>query len=84
MNRLSTAKWVHVVAALVEGVSINPIERMTGLAKHTITEAAGGHGLRPGFGLVDLSSWRLSFLMETVRCCRIVYLGSSTLEFAGG
>ena len=36
MNRLSTAKRVQVVAALVEGVSINATSRMTGVAKHTI------------------------------------------------
>jgi IS1 family transposase len=36
MNRLSTAKRVQVVAALVEGSSINSIVRMTGVAKHTV------------------------------------------------
>ncbi len=36
MNRLSTAKRVHVIAALVEGKSINSIVRMTGVAKHTV------------------------------------------------
>jgi len=36
VNRLSTAKRVQVVAALVEGTSINAIVRMTGVAKHTI------------------------------------------------
>jgi IS1 family transposase len=36
MNRLSTKKRVQVVAALVEGSSINSIVRMTGVAKHTI------------------------------------------------
>lgn len=36
MNRLNTAKRVQVVAALVEGSSINSIVRMTGVAKHTI------------------------------------------------
>jgi len=36
MNRLSTAKRVQVIAALVEGVSINATVRMTGVAKHTI------------------------------------------------
>jgi IS1 family transposase len=36
MNRLSTAKRAQVVAALVEGSSINAIGRMTGVAKHTI------------------------------------------------
>lgn len=36
MNRLNTAKRVQVVAALVEGSSIRSIERMTGVAKHTI------------------------------------------------
>lgn len=36
MNRLSTAKRVQVISALVEGVSINATCRMTGVAKHTI------------------------------------------------
>lgn len=36
MNRLPPAKRVQVVAALVEGTSIRSIERMTGVAKHTI------------------------------------------------
>lgn len=36
MNRLSTAKRVQVIAALVEGNSINSIVRMTGVAKHTV------------------------------------------------
>jgi IS1 family transposase len=36
MNRLSTAKRVQVVAALVEGTSINATCRMTGVAKHTV------------------------------------------------
>jgi IS1 family transposase len=36
MNRLSEEKRVQVVAALVEGNSINATVRMTGVAKHTI------------------------------------------------
>jgi hypothetical protein len=36
MNRLSVAKRVQVVSALVEGVSINATCRMTGVAKHTV------------------------------------------------
>jgi IS1 family transposase len=36
VNRLSIEKRVRVVAALVEGTSINAIVRMTGVAKHTI------------------------------------------------
>lgn len=36
MNRLSTEKRVQVVAALVEGSSINATCRMTGVAKHTV------------------------------------------------
>jgi transposase len=36
MNRLSSSKRVQVVAALVEGTSINAIVRMTGVAKHTV------------------------------------------------
>ena len=36
MNTLKTEKKVAVVAALVEGVSINAMCRMTGVAKHTV------------------------------------------------
>ena len=36
MNRLSIDKRVSVVSALVEGNSIRAIERMTGVAKHTV------------------------------------------------
>jgi len=36
MNRLTTSKRVAVVAALVEGTSINATCRMTGVAKHTV------------------------------------------------
>lgn len=36
MNRLPIQKRVQVIAALVEGNSINSIVRMTGVAKHTI------------------------------------------------
>jgi IS1 family transposase len=36
MNRLSTAKRIQVISALVEGSSINSIVRMTSVAKHTI------------------------------------------------
>jgi len=36
MNRLNTEKRVQVVAALVEGNSINATCRMTGVAKHTV------------------------------------------------
>jgi IS1 family transposase len=36
MNRLTTARRVQVVAALVEGNSINAITRMFGVSKHTV------------------------------------------------
>jgi IS1 family transposase len=36
MNRLTTSRRVQVVAALVEGTSINATCRMTGVAKHTV------------------------------------------------
>jgi IS1 family transposase len=36
MNRLSVSKRTQVIAALVEGVSINATCRMTGVAKHTV------------------------------------------------
>ena len=36
MNRLSTSQRVVVIAALVEGTSVNATCRMTGVAKHTV------------------------------------------------
>jgi transposase len=36
MNQLSNEKRIQVVSALVEGVSINSIVRMTGVGKPTI------------------------------------------------
>jgi hypothetical protein len=36
LNRLATDKHTAVIAALVEGVSINATCRMTGVAKHTV------------------------------------------------
>jgi IS1 family transposase len=36
MNRLAASKRTQVIAALVEGVSINATCRMTGVAKHTV------------------------------------------------
>jgi IS1 family transposase len=36
MNKLNISKQAQVIAALVEGVSINATVRMTGVAKHTI------------------------------------------------
>jgi IS1 family transposase len=36
MNRLASSKRTQVIAALVEGVSINATCRMTGVAKHTV------------------------------------------------
>ena len=36
MNVLKTEKRIQVIAALVEGTSINATCRMTGVAKHTV------------------------------------------------
>ena len=36
MNRLASGKRTQVIAALVEGTSINATCRMTGVAKHTV------------------------------------------------
>ena len=36
MNKLATSKRTAVIAALVEGISINATCRMTGVAKHTV------------------------------------------------
>ena len=64
VNRLSTAKRVQVISALVEGASINAIVRVTGVAKHTILKlledmgcacAAYHHpGVQPRAGCVSL------------------------------
>jgi hypothetical protein len=40
MNRLAIDRRVAVIAALVEGASINATVRMTGVAKHTVLKAA--------------------------------------------
>jgi len=45
MNKLSRTKQVQVVAALVEGTSINAIVRMTGVAKHTILKLIANLGV---------------------------------------
>jgi hypothetical protein len=42
MNKLSEAKRVQVVAALVEGNSIRATVRMTGVAKNTIQKLLVG------------------------------------------
>src|SRR3990167_505466 len=44
MNRLSRARQAQVVAALVEGNSINATVRMTGVAKHTILKLVADLG----------------------------------------
>jgi hypothetical protein len=38
MNSLSTDKQTRVIAALVEGVSVNSVVRMTGVSKVTILD----------------------------------------------
>lgn len=45
MNRLSQEKQSQVIAALVEGNSIRAIERMTGVAKHTILKLIKDAGI---------------------------------------
>lgn len=42
MNRLPIEKRTAVIAALVEGTSINATCRMTGLAKHTVLKLLDG------------------------------------------
>jgi len=44
MNRLSAEKQTAVIAALVEGVSINATCRMTGVARHTVLKLLKGMG----------------------------------------
>src|SRR5947207_15756602 len=56
MNRLNRTKQAQVVAALVEGNSINATVRMTGVAKHTILKL-----------LADLGSACADYHDRTVR-----------------
>jgi IS1 family transposase len=44
MNRLSTDRRTAVIAALIEGTSINATCRMTGVAKHTVLKLLKGIG----------------------------------------
>ena len=44
MNRLSVEKRARIVAALVEGNSINATFRMTAAAKHTVLKLLGDVG----------------------------------------
>jgi IS1 family transposase len=60
MNRLSIAKRVQVISALVEGVSINATCRMTGVAKHTVLNL-----------LRDLGCAAASFHHHNVRGLRV-------------
>jgi IS1 family transposase len=60
MNRLSTEKRVQVVTALVEGISINSIVRMTGVAKHTILNL-----------LEDMGCACAAYHHNNVRCLRV-------------
>ena len=45
MNRLNRTKQAQVIAALVEGNSIRAVERMTGVAKHTILKLVKDIGI---------------------------------------
>src|SRR6202166_3320088 len=45
MNKLNRAKQTQVIAALVEGTSINATVRMTGVAKHTILKLLADLGI---------------------------------------
>ena len=45
MNRLNRTKQAQVIAALVEGNSIRAIERITGVAKHTILKLRKDAGI---------------------------------------
>ena len=56
MNRLSTAKRVAVVSALVEGCSIRSTVRMTGVSKNTIAKL-----------LVELGAACRAYQDETLR-----------------
>ncbi len=44
MNRLATDKRISVIAALVEGVSVNATCRMTGVAKQTVLKLLKDRG----------------------------------------
>jgi len=51
MNKLSTAKRVAVISALVEGCSVRSTSRLTGVAKGTILRLLAEVGLRALPGL---------------------------------
>jgi IS1 family transposase len=60
MNRLSTAKRVQVLSALVEGVSINATCRMSGVAKHTVLKL-----------VEDMGCTCAAYHHRHVRCLRV-------------
>ena len=60
MNRLATSYRVRVIAALVEGASINATCRMTGVAKHTVLKL-----------LKDLGCAAASYHNQNVRNLRV-------------
>src|ERR1022692_4507529 len=60
MNRLTKDDQIRIVAALVEGNSIRPTSRMTGIACNTITKL-----------LVDLGTACMKFHDEHVRNVRV-------------
>ncbi len=63
MSRLSTSKRTQVIAALVEGTSINATCRMTGVAKHTVLNL-----------LRDLGCAAASYHQHHVRNLRVLRL----------
>ena len=60
MNRLATSSRIQVIAALVEGTSINATCRMTGVAKHTVLKL-----------LKDLGCAAASYHNQNVRNLRV-------------
>lgn len=60
MNRLATEKRAQVIAALVEGTSINATCRMTGVAKHTVLKL-----------LIDLGCTCAEYHQKHVRNLRV-------------
>jgi hypothetical protein len=63
MNQLTTARRVHVIAALVEGNSIRSTSRMTGVAKGTVlrllAEIGAACGRFQDLALTDLPCRRI-------------------------
>ena len=72
MNKLSREKRARVIAALVEGCSINSTVRMTGVTKPTILKMLA----QLGPACADYQDRKL----RNLKCCRIQCSASGSLS----